>query len=60
MSTAEQGEKNRKAKLTAEQVVAIRERYSRGEGSYATIAKDYGVVFSTIQKIHNRERWTHI
>lgn len=40
--------KTAEPKLTAEDVSAIRERYSRGKETQAEIAADYGVVQSTI------------
>lgn len=51
-------ERNGAAKLTLNQVVEIRQRYKNGEGSYTTLAKQYGVHFSMIGRIVNNQNWT--
>lgn len=53
------GEKHKMAKLTAPQVVTIRERRAAGE-SLKTIAADYGVCFQLISTICQRKLWAHI
>lgn len=51
-----QGEKHGSAKLTEEQVKAIR----ASTKTHRTLAKEYGVVKSTIDRIINRQIWAHI
>ena len=53
------GEGNVKAKLTAEDVYAIRARYARRE-TCAAIAKDYGMSKHTITQIVSRRSWQHL
>ena len=58
------------AKLTEDQVRAIRAEYKRGrpgnsvagiqDGSLTYLAKKYGVSFYTIQSVINRRTWAHI
>lgn len=50
------GERNGLAKLTDEQVLAIRS----SSLNVHTLAFRYGVHFSTIYRIRNRERWRHL
>lgn len=51
---------NGRAKLTPEQVRAIRERYGRGDGSQRQIAKEYSVSPSLIQRVVRGDLWSHI
>lgn len=51
------GERNGQAKLTQEQVRAIRERYRQGGTSYAVLSRAYGVTRQTIGKIVLHQRW---
>jgi hypothetical protein len=51
------GEKHRLAKLTADQVVEIRNRVNQ---SYSEIANEFGVSPSLIGLIVRRKQWTHI
>ena len=52
------GEGNSVAKLTNEQVLAIREL--RGQADQETIAGVFGIAQSTVSQIQNRKRWTHV
>lgn len=55
------GESNGHAKLTAAQVVAIRERVSSGKhGIKAELAREYGVSESAISKIENGTKWKSV
>lgn len=55
------GEKNKFAKLTALQVAEIRNTYKRGvRGKGAkTLAKKYGVSYTTIRRIISRKKWKY-
>lgn len=53
------GEKNGQHKLTAKQVIKIRERRKRGE-TLLSIANDFGVKMTAIHKIVHRDHWKHI
>lgn len=57
--TARKGEKASMAKLTAEDVLAIRAR-ATGTSSYPVLADEYGVSRHNISMIVRRTRWTHI
>lgn len=57
--TASPGEKNGSAKLTAEQVVLIRERF-RGGASKRGLAREFGVSAPLVFAIVNRKLWRHI
>ena len=48
------------AKLTEEDVLAIRAKYKKGVYGYIRVAKEFNVLSGTIQKIINREIWKHI
>lgn len=54
------GEKNHKAKVTADQVREIRSRYSAGDGTTLTLAEEYGVTQAVISKMIRRETWKHV
>lgn len=56
---AQRGEFHGSAKITAEDVIAIRQRYASGE-SYAAIGTAFGLNQSTIGKIVRREKWAHV
>lgn len=58
--TAKSGESNLSAKLTAPQVVAIRELYASKEHSQSDLATMFGVTRQQISLIVNRKNWTHI
>jgi hypothetical protein len=47
-------------KLTSEQVLAIRAKHASGQGSCATIAREYGVSKATIGQIISRATWKHV
>lgn len=47
------------AKLTAEDVKAIRQRFDEGE-SYTTLARAFNVHHQTIGRIVRRESWAHV
>lgn len=53
------GEAHPRAKLTAEQVLQIRELYQQGF-STNIIARNYKVSKWNIEEIVNRKTWTHI
>ena len=53
---AKKGEKHHGAKLTSEQVLAIR----ASEKSQRELSEEYGVAFQTISAIIFKKTWTHI
>jgi hypothetical protein len=54
------GEVNLKSKLTNEQVLEIRQKYSTGNTSYKKLSAEYGVYKSTIGRIVKKKNWNHI
>lgn len=55
------GERSSAAKLTADKVRIIRERYSQSPRPYQSeLAKEFGVDQSQISYIVNRKKWRHI
>lgn len=54
------GESATDVRLTAEQVVAIRQRYAVGELNQKQLAHVYGVSHSNINQIITRRTWRHI
>lgn len=54
------GEQSKTARLTAPDVVRIRQRYAAGGITYAAIANEYGVGQMTICHIVKRTTWRHI
>lgn len=54
------GERVGQAKLTARKVLAIRERYARGDISQAALAAKFGVGQVTVHHIVTRFTWKHI
>jgi hypothetical protein len=48
------------AKLTVEQVLAIRAEYSPGTFGYRKLSKKYGVSLGCIVGIITKKRWSHI
>ena len=54
------GEKNQRAKLTADQVREIRNRYAAGGTTYPRLAERFGVATCTIAEIIRREKWRHV
>lgn len=59
-SDAARGTDNGVAKLTDEEVVAIRAAYAKGRESQASIAARFGVDQTCISSIVRRATWTHI
>jgi hypothetical protein len=53
------GEQSGRAKLTEDQVRAIRRRVSEGEGQGA-VARTFGVCLATVNDIVNRVYWKHV
>lgn len=53
------GSNNTRAKLTEVDIPIIRKRFLLGHTN-AEIARDYGVVSSSISKIRLGQRWSHI
>ncbi len=61
-NTGQKGAAHHKAKLTDEQVLAIRARYverSRTDGT-PSIARDYNVSVTTVVQIVRRIGWKHL
>lgn len=54
------GENNGNARLCAQDILDIRQRYSEGCISYAGLGREYGVPKSHISRIILRKAWTHI
>jgi uncharacterized protein YjcR len=54
------GEHNPRAKLTAAQVLEIRERYAAGGIDQTALAAEYGVEQTAISALLRRETWTHV
>lgn len=54
------GERHHRAKLTADDVRAIRARYAAGERTQVQLAAEYGVRQTTISMIILRRVWTHL
>jgi len=57
---ARPGEDSGNAKLTADQVIEIRERYATENISYAELALDYPVSGTAISLIVRGKRWAHL
>ena len=53
------GERSGTHRLTNEQVIDIRNRYAKGEGS-GSLAKDFGVSYISIRCITSGDSWKHI
>jgi hypothetical protein len=54
------GADNPAARLTAEQVVAIRAQHDAGGSGYKRLASEYGVSWGAIRQIVKRRSWGHI
>jgi group I intron endonuclease len=54
------GSKHHNSKLTEEQVLSIKSKYSPRTYSYGKLAKEYGVDRKTIIRIIQGKTWTHI
>jgi DNA-binding MarR family transcriptional regulator len=51
------GEAHSRAKLSVDEVVAMRARYRQGGVSQAALAKQYGISSQQVSKILRGERW---
>lgn len=58
-SNRKRGENHPRAKLTTEQVIQIRELFSKGF-STNVIARNYKVSTWNVEEIVHRKTWTHI
>ena len=58
--TSGKGVKNSMAKLTDEEVLAIRKKYVNGKYGYVRLGKEFGVSPMNIKRIIKREMWQHI
>lgn len=54
------GEESPQSKLTAAQIVSIREIYAKGASSLRSLAKDFGVGQTVIFAIIKKRKWKHI
>ena len=54
------GMRHGKAKLTDDEVIAIRERYALGGESHRSLAAEYGVSHKVIGKLIRRITWKHL
>lgn len=54
------GEDNRNSVLTETKVREIRRRHAAGDGSWRSLAREYRVNKSTIERVLTRKTWTHI
>ena len=57
---AAKGERQHKTTLTANQVIAIRSKYSRRDMTQEELAEHYSVCQATISNIVNRTFWGHV
>lgn len=60
LSDAKQGEKNGGSKLSAEQVIEIRDMFSVGNITLTALSSLFGVCLTTISYIVNRKRWKSV
>ena len=56
----QKGERNGRAKVTAEQVREIRRRYAAGGTTHQALADEYGVTKTNIRFIIKRVSWAHV
>lgn len=54
------GEASPHAKLTDAKVREIREIHAQGNINFKALAKDYGVAYSLIARVVNRQSWKHV
>ncbi len=54
------GENNGNAKLTREQVLEIRKRYSTGDESISSLAKEYSITPPAMGRICKYQRWINV
>lgn len=59
-AVVQRGEINGNAKLTAEQVYEIRERYDAGTEPLDVIGADYGVSEACVRSIGQGRTWSHL
>lgn len=57
---ARRGADNNKAKMTAAQVVEIRERYAAGGVTYTALAAEFGISRASLARIVHGDVWTHV
>lgn len=55
-----QGERNTKARLTAETVLALRQRHAQGDVTYAELAREHGISDVAMQHAITGRTWRHI
>lgn len=60
LNWSHKGENHQSSKLTNEQVLEIRNKYTPFEYTYPMLSKEYGVSHHTIRDIVRRESWKHI
>lgn len=58
--TARRGERNGNAKLTSDDIQAIRGQYATGDTTHKKIASRYGVNRQTVGRIIRGEYWAHV
>lgn len=58
--TGNKGERHNLAKLTDNQVRAIRKEYTQGDTSHRKLAKKHGVAHQTIGRILRGKNWAHV
>ncbi len=56
-NSCQKGDTHAMAKLNYETVKEVRQRYSNGEGTHRSLAKEYGVCFATIARVVNWIDW---
>lgn len=54
------GEASKLSKLSAKEVIAIREEYATGTTSYSKLAKKYNTIMGNISFIVNKQTWKHV
>ena len=54
------GEKNGQAKLTEEQVLAMKEKYETGGHSLAGLGREYGISVTAVMYIVTGRNWSHL
>lgn len=54
------GERNNKAKLTAEQVIEIRKRFDAGGLTYSALAREYEITPVAMRRLVLRVTWRHL
>lgn len=54
------GEKHGLARLTADKVRELRQRYATGTLTYSDLAKEFGIDWSTCARAINKQTWAHV